>query len=338
MGDAREVLYELIGGFRVAQMVRAAAALGVCDELTGGPLAHADLAARVGADPSLLRRLLRGLCAYGVIKEEADGRFVNTELGELLRRDVPGSLRNTAIGLTEPAWWEAWSQLPAGVRTGGVPFRLAHQGRSFWELVEAEPEVKSRFNGFMAAQTETFVPQLLEAYDFSDCRRIVDVGGGNGALVAGVLAAHPQAQGAVFDLEAGLDGAGEYLRRRGLRARCDLIAGSFFDFVPEGADTYLLRLVLHDWSDDRAAAILATCRRAMRPGAALLAIDHLLPERARDRPADRTALTLDLHMYVLFGARERTEAELSRMLEGAGFGVERVVATRPTATIVARAR
>lgn len=327
----------MISGYRTTQMVRAAVMLGAFDQLATKPLNAVDLAGLVGADSGLLHRLLRALSSYEVVTEQEDGKFSNTELGDLLRSDVAGSARNVALGLSEDVWYGAWEQLLGGIRDGALPFQRAYPGKTFWEVIEANPEVKVRFNGFMVAQTEAFAPQLLEAFDFAACRQIVDVGGGNGALIASILAAHGNLRGVLFDLEPGLDGANEYLLQRGVRDRCELVAGNFFDSVPEGGDAYLLKYVLHDWDDDRAASILASCRRGMPPGAHLLVIDQLLPGRATDTSKDRISMTLDMHMYVLFGARERTEDELRGMLGRAGFEVEQVAPTWPPSTIVARA-
>jgi orsellinic acid C2-O-methyltransferase len=335
--EARDRLYWMISGYRTTQMVRAAVVLGAFDQLAATPMDAVELAALVGADSGLLNRLLRALSSYGVVTENEDGKFSNTQLGDLLRKDVEGSVRNVALGLTEDVWYEAWEQLPGAVRDGALPFQRAHPAKTFWEVIEANPEVKARFNGFMVAQTEAFAPQLLAAFDFSACRQVVDVGGGNGALIASVLVGHPSLRGVLFDLEPGLDGADEYLRKRGVRDRCELVPGNFFDSVPEVGDAYLLKYVLHDWDDDRAAAILASCRRWMRPGTHVLVIDQLLPRRATDTSNDRFSLTLDMHMYALFGARERTEDELLGMLGRAGFEVERVAPTWPPSTIVARA-
>jgi orsellinic acid C2-O-methyltransferase len=327
----------MISGFRATQMVRAAAVLGVCDALKDEPAEAHRVASAVGADPSLMRRLLRALSSMGVVAEGPDGSFSNTEVGNLLTTDAPGSLRNVAIGLTEDPSYEAWKELPSAVRDGALPFQRAHDGKSFWDVAKADPQFSTRFNRFMVARTEAFAPQLLDAFDFSQCSEVVDVGGGTGALIAAVLLAHPDLHGTIIDLQPGLGGADAYLHKHEVRDRCKLVTGDFFQSVPDGGDAYLLRHILHDWDDDRAATILGTCRMAMRPGAALLVIDQLLPHRAADTPEDRFALTLDLHMYVLFGARERTENELRQMIEDAGFRVERVEPTRPTSTIVARA-
>ncbi len=327
----------MISGFRVTQMIHAAAELRVCDALAGGSRTAAEIAPDLGADPALLHRLCRGLAGHGVLAEEPGGTFSNTALGELLRSGVPGSLRDVALALPERSSWAAWAELTQSVREGAVPFQLAN-GISFWEANSQDEAVGDRFNRFMVAQTEVFVPQLLAAFDFGTCRRVVDVGGGNGALLAGVLAANRQLRGTLFDLPEGLAGADAYLTMRGVRDRCELVKGDFFEAVPSAADAYLLRLILHDWDDGRAAAILANCRAAMAPGTRLIVIDNLLPEVAGEEPQARNALTMDLHMHVLFGARERTESHLRQMLETAGFSVTRVVPTAPPSTIVCEAR
>jgi orsellinic acid C2-O-methyltransferase len=187
------------------------------------------------------------------------------------------------------------------------------------------------------ANTEAFAPQVTNAFDFSQCRTVVDIGGGNGALIAGILSANPHLRGVVFDLEQGLAGAREYLQRRGVGDRCTTVPGDFFKSVPPGSDCYLLRFILHDWDDSHAAQILATVRRAMAPGSRLLVIDYLLPAVADASQDSRLALSVDINMFVMFGGRERTEVEMRSMLGAAGFEVERIAPTSPTRTLVARA-
>jgi hypothetical protein len=334
--ESRERLYHMIVGYRATQAIRAAALLGICDVLAQGQLAAAEAAARVEADPAMLHRLMRLLAALGLLIESADGRFANTEMGDLLRADVAGSLRPAVIGMGEDSWWGAWAALPRGIRGEGIPFELAN-GRPPWEEMRDNPQVAERFNAFMAAQTETFLPQLLQHFDFSTAGHVVDVGGGRGALLAGILRANPGVRGTICDLEAGLAGARAYLEAQGVACRVDLTAASFFESVPAGADVYVLRHILHDWPDDRAADILAVCRRAMHAGARLLVIDTLLPDKATDDPAARISFFYDLNMFVMFGGRERTERELRTMVEEAGFTVDRVLPTEPTATVVATA-
>lgn len=334
--EAGARLYDMILGYRGTQILRTAALLGVCDELAAEPLSPSALASRVQVDAALLGRLLKALAALGVLTEAEDGRFANAEMGNLLRGGVAGSLRSTAIGMGEDSSWKAWGELPRAAGSGGVPYELA-QGRTFWEEMADDPAAAARFNSFMSGRAEIFAPQLLRQFDFSGGRHIVDVGGGVGALLARILEAHPRAHGTLFDLPAGLAGAPAYLRERGVDSRCTVVPGSFFDAVPTGADVYILRDILHDWPDDRAAEILRTCRAAMTPGAQLLVIDAVLPARATDDPAVVTKFLYDVNMFVLFGARERTEQEQRRMLEAASFTVERLLPTEPTATLVATA-
>ena len=331
---ARDRLLGLIGGFRISQMLRTAALLKIPDQLADGPREATDVAAAVHADPVSLRRLMRALTGIGVLEEGADGRFSNTEMGELLRLDLPGNLAAPTISLTDDHTWMAWAQLRRGVVEGSVPHVLANHA-TFWEVHTADAETATRFNAHMVAQTEAFAPQLVNAFDFSQIRNVVDVGGGNGALMAGILSANPRVHGVVFDMEQGLAGADQYLQRRGVRDRCETVTGDFFQSVPAGGDCYLLRLILHDWDDAHAALILASVRRAMAPGSRLLVIDHLLPDRADASPDSRAALNIDMHMFVLFGGKERTEKEMRGLLETAGFEVERVAMTAPTRTTIA---
>ena len=231
--------------------------------------------------------------------------------------------------------WRAWGALPQAVRTGEVSYRAAN-GSSFWADFAEDPLRASQFNALMVVRSQRFAASLIEQFDFHQCRHIVDVGGGNGAVLAAVLAAVPDAIGTVFDLESGLVGTDRFLSDMGVRHRCKLVAGSFFDSVPADADMYVLRQVLHDWPDDQAVEILSTCRRAMtRPGARLLVSDIHLAEHAVAGARDEARFLQDMNMFVMFGAGERTESEFRGLLGATGFGVEGVLATRPEETIVA---
>jgi SAM-dependent methyltransferase len=331
---ARDRLLGLIGGYRVTQLIRTAALLKICDQLAHGPREAADVAATVHADPALLHRLMRALVGIGVLDEGEDGRFSNTEMGEHLRSDLPGNLAAPAISLTEDPGWLAWARLRQGVVEGTIPYVVAND-TTVWDLQASNPEAAARFNAHMAAQTEAFASQLVKAFDFSQCRTVVDVGGGKGALMSGILSANPNLHGVVCDLEQGLAEADEYLQRRGVAGRCTTVAGDFFKSVPPEGDCYLLRLILHDWDDPHALRILESVRRAMAPGSRLLVIDHLLPARADASPDSRVALIMDIHMFVMFGSRERTEEDMRTMLAAAGFDVERIAPTTPTRTIIA---
>jgi SAM-dependent methyltransferase len=260
--------------------------------------------------------VLRALAAQGVLDEEPDGRFAATSVSELFR-DSPGSLRAQALAVTGEGY-AAWAELEHSLRTGRPAYDKVY-GLPRWEHLAAHPAANALFNRFMADQTRRVAGELAEAYDWSAAGRVVDVGGGNGALVTGLLQRHPDLAGVVFDQSSGLIGTPETLAREGVTDRCQVLAGDFFVAVPPGGDVYLLKQIVHDWDDARAAAIVASCARAMRPGAALLIVEWSLPARAvREGPGLRVIMA-DVHMLVMFGSRERTSAEYVALLREAGL-------------------
>jgi len=192
-------------------------------------------------------------------------------------------------------------------------------GESFFDWTSKRPEENERFASSMHAATVAAVPFVLQGWNFSAYRTIVDVGGGRGALLSGILAAYPHAHGVLYDLPAVVEGA-HALKTPPLSARCTVSAGNFFDAVPQGGDLYLLRSILHDWNDDLALKILRNCRYAMRPGATLLILEGL------NQRGSATEL-LDLHMMVLTGGRERSQREYADLLQRSGFKMGRVVMT-----------
>jgi hypothetical protein len=302
-----------------------AARLGLADELAGGPRSAAELAAATGARPEPVRRILRGLAAEGVLAEE-DGRFALTELGGALRSDAPDSLRGAAIARGE-LYYGAVGQLIDAVRGDGVPFERAH-GETFFEYLAERPDEAVRFHRSMADRSRREAAAVVAAYDFTRFARLVDVGGGNGILLAAILAAAPQLRGLLFDRP-------EALERVQAADRMELVAGDFFEAVPAGGDAYLLSRVIHDWEDEAARAILAGCHAAMAPGTTLLLVEAVLPERAADVPP---AIRMDLHMLVLFDGRERTATEYEALLEATGFRLARVMPTgSPTGIAIVEA-
>ena len=322
-------LARLMDGYLVTQMLHTAASLGVADALAGGPRSGAELAAEVGADPGALTRVLRGLAVEEIVEERDDGRFALTPAGELLRRDVPGSLRGAVLARGE-VYFDTAAEMLTAVRGGGVAYELAH-GEPFFEHLARHPEREAAFQASMAGRAAQEVADVVAAYDFGNLDRLVDVGGGAGNLLAAILRAAPQLRGVLFDRPGVAPAAEQRMRDAGVWERCELVAGDFFESVPSGADAYVLSRVLHDWDDAEAARILARVRDAMGTGSRLLVVEAILPERAADAPA---AIRMDLHMLLLFSqAQERTEAEFRRLLEGAGLAVRRVVPTRSPAAL-----
>ena len=307
----------LLDGYVTTQLLYVAAKLDIASVLADGPKRGDEIAAAVGADHDALVRVMRGLVIEDVLAEDADGRFALTPVGECL-----ASLRGSAIVRGE-LYYESAAALLDTVLGGGTAFERVH-GERFFEHLGHHHEHDAAFEASMAGRAEQEAHDVVEAFDFSGLDRLVDVGGGRGVLLAAILRANPSLFGVLMDREAAISPARANLRAAGLGDRAECVAGDFFVSVPANADAYVLSRVLHDWDDVDAGRILAACRHAMRPDSRLLIVEAILPERARDRPA---AIRMDLHMLVLLGARERTEAEFSALLHNSGFDVRRVVMT-----------
>jgi hypothetical protein len=293
-------LLRLVNGYQVSQALHVAAALGIADALADGPRTVGELASATAANADALHRLLRALAAVEVVREEDDGTFGLTDLGEALR----GPAGAWAAFIGRPYHWTAWGQLLHSVRTGENAFRSLH-GVDVWEYRAERPEEASIFDAAMTGLSRRVNAAVAAAHDFGRYGVIVDVGGGRGALLASILARHPGVRGVLFDQPAVVAGAD---------ADADgfeIVGGSFFESVPEGGDAYLLKSVLHDWEDEPAIRILRACRRAARAGTALLVI-----ERQFALPATKLS---DLNMLVGPGGRERTAGEYDALLATAGF-------------------
>ena len=324
MVDASELAaryMRLVDGYVTTQLLYVAAALDVGGRLAGGAMSGPDLAASLGVDRAALTRVLRGLAAEGVLDEDDDGRFALTPLGGCL-----SSLRGATIA-RGALYYDAAAGLLETVRDGGTSFAHVHRA-SFFEHLQRHPDQYDVFQGSMAGRAEQEARDVVAAYDFTGLRRLVDVGGGPAVTLAEILRAVPELAGVLMDREAVVPRARQHLDRSGVGDRAECVPGDFFVTVPAGGDAYLLSRVLHDWDDGDAGRILAVCRSAMEPGVRLLVVEAILPERASDAPA---VIRMDLHMLILLGARERTEAEFRNLLGAAGFTVQRVVRTGSSA-------
>jgi hypothetical protein len=320
------VLYQLSIGHYVSRALHLAAKLGVADRLAAGPRPAEALARETGTQPDALRRVLRLLASVNVLSEEADGSFALSPLGEALRGDVPGSARALVMLFAGIGLQDFWRELEYSVRTGQPAFRKhSPEGDAFSQFDAEQAQI---FDDAMA----TFAPQtaaaIVAAYDFSQFETVVDVGGGNGALLIGILGANPGLRGIVFDRPQTSDAARRRIAEAGLAARCEVVAGDFFESVPAGADGYLIKHVIHDWDDDKALAILGSCRRAMGPGARLLIAEGVYPSRIDASLASRGAAANDVNMLVATGGRQRSEREFRALYDAAGLALTKVLPTR----------
>lgn len=313
---------KLMNGFRVYQLMVAACRLELPDLIADGPKTAEELAAATGTHAPSLRRMLRGLAAWRVVTEEADGRFSGTSLSDAFRADRPG-LRRMTIMLSEEGYI-AWGDLMHSLKTGDTAFAEVF-GTSRWEKLAQDPVAAADFNAAMVEGTTRIARGFVERYDLVNVSTIVDVGGGNGALLAAVLKARPGATGILVDLAAGLAGAREKLDSDGVGRRVEIVEGSFFEAVPRDADLYMLKSIIHDWDEEHARTILATCRKAMKPTSRLVLLERTLPERIEDPDGALPTVMSDLHMMVVLGGRERTPREYGELLGVAGLRMTRHV-------------
>ena len=337
MATPAATLLHLMTGYRAMQALYVAARLGIADLLKDGARGSEELARATGADARALHRLLRALASLGVFGEDADGRFAPSELGALLRSDVPGSLRAAAIFFGDERNWHAWGKLERSVMSG-EPVRGPRGTQVFLEESARDPEGAALFNAAMTSLTSAFDAAVTAAYDFSRLGTLADVGGGQGALISGILAANPTLRGILFDIPPVIESARGRIVEAGLAGRCELVAGDFFASVPAGGDAYVLKWVIHDWDDEHSVAILGSCRRAMARDGRLLLVERVVPERV-DQSADTQGIVLgDLNMLLWTGGRERTAAEYRALLASGGFTLARIVPTATQLSIIEGAR
>jgi hypothetical protein len=324
-----QALFNLITGFRITSIIYVAAKLGIADLLKDGPRTPDDLAEATSTHGPSLYRMLRALAGFGVFAEDEQGRFGLTPLAELLQTGVQGSQRAAALFFGDQSSWRSWGELLYTVTTGETAFQHLH-GMNPWEYQTQHPELNAIFEEFMVANTTRQTPAIVAAYDFSHITTLVDVGGGYGTLIAAILRANPRMRGILCDAPGVVAGALQLLEAAGVSDRCERVSCDFFESVPEGGDAYLLKSIIHDWDDERALAILNTCRRAMPENGTILLVENLIPPGNEYHLAKIT----DLQMMVELGGRERTDAEYSALLTEAGFRLTRVVPTQSTFAVI----
>jgi hypothetical protein len=323
------VLMQMLFGAQVQKSICVAAKLGIADLLGERPQTADELATKTETHALSLYRMLRTLASIGVFVETSDRKFELTPVAELLRSDAPNSMRDFVIMMGENWMWQAWGELMYSVRTGGVAFEKV-QGMSAIEFFQQNEEAGKVFNRAMTNFTLAAIPAIVEAYDFSGVRKLVDIAGGHGLLLAGVLKANPQTRGILFDLPYVIEGAGELLEKEGVRDRVELASGDFFQSVPAGADAYMMKHIIHDWDDERSIKILRNIRSAMNGDGKVLIIEMVVPEGNEPHPSK----DLDIVMLVNNSGKERTRDEYRNLFEASGFRLTRVIPTKSPYSVV----
>jgi hypothetical protein len=320
-----QALIQMAGAFNISQVIYVTARVSLVDLLKNGSKTTEELAEATGSSHSGLYRLLRALLALGILTQDSQGRFNVTDLGSYLQADHPASVRPYILFLAGEENWQSWGNFLYSIKTGESAFQHLF-GMNLFEYAGHNREFGEIFNNGMASMTANMVEELIAAYDFSRFNHVVDVGGGNGALLAALLKVYPTLQGTVVDLPEVTGQATQLLAEAGVSGRSQAVGGDFFKSVPTGGDVYILKLILHDWDNQRASEILKNCRQAMAEKARLLVVEGLIPEKILPTAAHLNQVIFDLRMLTMTpGGRERTETEFGRLFEGAGLDLVRVI-------------
>jgi hypothetical protein len=315
-----------------AQAVASFAKLGIADLLAKGPKNATELAAASGTNPDALYRLLRGVASVNVLAANPDGRFSLTPVGECLRKDVPGSMRSMIIAELAPGHWLPWGHLDDAVRTG-QPSAPAVLGMTIWDHYKKNAEEGAHFAAAMSGLSAMAMQAVMAAYSFAGARKVVDVGGSLGVFLTAVLQQEPAARGVLYDLPQVVEGAQAALQAAGVAERVERIGGSFFESVPKGGDVYLIKHILHDWSDDECVKILQNVREAMLPDGRVVVVEMPIESGGPPSPAP----LLDLNMLVMLTGKERTTAEYGELFARAGLKLAGITRTpSPFAVLEAR--
>ena len=315
-------VHDLVQAHRITAVIYAAAKLNLAEAIGDEAKPAAELARLVSADESALRRLLVGMTTLGLCRQAGRDRFAMTDLGRQLDGAADPSFKDWVLFEGEMLA-QSWSGLVDSVRSGKSAAELRGDGGDRYAATSNAPEWNRLFNAAMVSLTRTIVPKIVLAHDFASARVVMDLGGGTGELIGGVLKHNPHIKGIAFDLARCEPEARAHFDRLGIADRCRFIAGSFFEGAPGGADTILMKSILHNWKDDRCEVILRNCRDALPAGGTLIVIERIMPEPATTSTQDRSCAMSDLNMLRGPGGCERTEAEYRRLAALAGFAFVR---------------
>jgi ubiquinone/menaquinone biosynthesis C-methylase UbiE len=323
--DLKTQMNQLIRGYWTTQAIYVAAELRIADLVADGPKHPDELGKEAGVKGDMLYRVLRALASIGIFKEDSEGRFGLTPLAETLRGD---SGQRAYARLHGQELYQSWAKLLDAVRTGDAGFVRAYGAPAF-EYFGKNLERGAVFDKAMTGHHGAEADPMLDAYDFSGFKQLVDVGGGNGSLLMAVLKRHPQMKGVLFDLPAVVARAGAAIEAAGLRERCQIVGGNALEAVPAGADAYMLRHVVHDWRDEDAATMLRNCRNVMKAGGKVLVVEIVVP--AGNDPS--FAKWMDL-MMVTYGGKERSEKQYRALFAQAGLELTRIVPTAAGISVI----
>jgi tRNA A58 N-methylase Trm61 len=323
------ILGQILFGGLVLQSVGVVAKLRIADMLAEKPQTADELAVKTSTHSASLYRILRALEGIGIFARNSELKFQLTSIGELLRSDVPNSMRNLAIMQCEDWLWSNWGSMMHSVKTGKTAQEKVH-GVGAFEFLMKNNEAAEIFNNGMTSISQSAALAIVESYDFSTVSKIVDIGGGHGILLAAILKANSNVQGVLFEEQSVIEGAGNLLEKEGVKNRVELISGDFFESVPSGADAYIMKHIIHDWDDEKCISILKNIHNAVKDNGKVLIIESVIPESSKPHYSK----ILDLEMLVTAGGKERTKHEYKTLLEASGFMMTRIISTNSPFSVI----
>ena len=320
---------QLSTGYIASTCVYLAVKLRIPDLLAAAPRPVSDLARERGVNEDALYRVLRTLVSLGVFEEKAPRTFANTLTSTILRTETPGSMYDMALWMSDPFHFQVYANAVHSLRTG-QPAVEQTVGVPVFEYFSKHREESEIFNNAMTMFSAMVIPAVLEVFDFSGIGTLVDVAGGHGRVLTSILQKYPSMRGVLFDLEHVLTGARAAIDSLGLSDRCRAVSGDFFKAVPAGGDAYIMKHIIHDWDDERAATILKNIRSAMNPGGRVILLESVV---APGNQPDFAKL-IDLEMLLMPGGRERTEQEFRDLFARAGFELTRIMPTKSPLSVI----
>ena len=322
--SSHERVVDIILGRWKSQILYAGVKLGIFETIQSEPKSSSEIARELGLDPSLTYRLLRALSSIGFLNEDNKYSFSITSLGELVRKDHPQTLRGVVLLEEGPEHYAIWKHLPDMIKDGKQDAFVREFGVRIFDYIPKNPDYREVFNYAMSSYSATHTRWVLEAlkdYDFSGIKTICDIGGGHGHLLCNLLLEHPQLQGTILELESTIkDRHLLWAEKMGLSDRCKYLAGDMFREVPR-ADAYMMKMILHDWSDKECVTILSNIQKAAPVGARVLVVEHVVP--GPETP--HFSKLFDIHMMCALTGRERTESEYADLMQKAGLTYQRTL-------------
>jgi len=322
-------LLDLMQGSVITQAISVAAKLGIADVLGDGPLPAEEIAKRVGSDPDATYRLLRALSGYSVFAVQPDGGFGLTPMADALRDNAPDSMRGMAILMGHPLLWEDWGHLLSSVSTGEAHFPKL-RGMGAFEFFMANPKYAAVFFQGFGSLSATETDPVLAAYDFSQFGTIMDVRGGRGDFLAGILSQAPNSRGVLYDSEQATADSPALFDAAGVGDRVTIENGTHFDKLPAGRDAYVFKHILHDLLEPDCLTVLKNVRQAIPPDGKLLVLEYVVNGNNERHLGN----VIDLWLLLMLGARERTLPEYTELFARAGLKVVRAVPTTAPISII----